>query len=95
LVTGVKNNGWCCDGSLLLPGGCLTGLGLPKNSYDAKGYFDPDGDISLCDSCFERIEKDDELPTWYGYSYKGGMKIPFKLEKFLILKNKIRGYGSD
>lgn len=42
-----------------------------------------------------RIEDDDELPSWYGYNFKGGVKTLFTLERFVIIKDRIRGHGHD
>jgi hypothetical protein len=39
LVLGTKNNGWICDGHVLLKGGCSDGCGKPFNSYMVKAYF--------------------------------------------------------
>lgn len=95
LVKGTRNNGWPCDGALILPGGCLSGCGSSQNSFGVQGFFDLNGDLSICTSCVDRIEVDDELPNWYGYNFLGGKKLPFTLDKFVIIKDKILGQGKD
>ncbi|CDW82683.1 UNKNOWN [Stylonychia lemnae] len=93
-VKGIKNNGWTCDGELLLKGGCQKGFNQEFQTYDEQGFFDLSYQFALCKDCAIAALEPQNLIKWNAYFSEDGIKRVFVLDYFIIVRKIIRGAGT-